>query len=196
MVNDFAAQIAGLQHLTSGLIGERVIVRTWRPEDAPALYAAIDESRDHLARWMPWVHHHQGETDTADYVARYAEINAQGDIALGIFSAEDGRTVLGATGFHDIDWTIPALEIGYWASIRAEGNGYITEAIRLLTEFAIAELSANRMVICCDPGNARSRRVAERVGYVLEGQLRNAGRAPDGSLRDTLVFSRIPESAH
>ena len=34
--------------------------------------------------------------------------------------------------------------------------------------------------------------MAERLGYQLEGRLRNKARTPDGGLRDTLVYSLIP----
>jgi RimJ/RimL family protein N-acetyltransferase len=62
-----------------------------------------------------------------------------------------------------------------------------------LTDFAFRGLDANRVSIHCDPRNERSRRVAERCGYELEGRLRNAARTPSGTLRDTLIFSRVPE---
>ncbi len=38
------------------VIGFRVLLRPYRPEDAAALWEAIQESREHLAPWMPWVH--------------------------------------------------------------------------------------------------------------------------------------------
>jgi len=57
---------------------------------------------------------------------------------------------------------------------------------------AVAEFNANRISIHCDPRNERSKRVAERLGYQLEGRLRNKARTPDGGLRDTLVYSLVP----
>lgn len=44
----------------------------------------------------------------------------------------------------------------------------------------------------CDARNAASRRVAERVGFVLEGRLRNACLDPEGQPADDLLFSLIP----
>ena len=113
-------------------------------------------------------------------------------IALGIFDRADNATVLGATGFHNLDWTVPAVEIGYWVIPEVQGQGYVTEAVSLLTDFAFAEFNANRISIHCDPLNERSKRVAERLGYQLEGRLRNKARTPDGGLRDTLVYSLVP----
>jgi RimJ/RimL family protein N-acetyltransferase len=181
------------RHLRDGLRGPRVLVRLWSDSDAEALFAAIDRSREHLRTWMEWVDRHQDVADTRDYITRaLLDFTRRDSMALGIFDRTDNRTVLGSTGFHDIDWTVPTLEIGYWVVPEAEGRGYVTEAVALLTEFALREFSANRIAIYCDPRNLRSRRVAERLGYRFEGQLRNTARTPQGALRDSLAFSLVP----
>ena len=33
---------------------ERLVLRCWRPSDAPLLRDAVDSSLDHLREWMPW----------------------------------------------------------------------------------------------------------------------------------------------
>ncbi len=63
----------------------------------------------------------------------------------------------------------------------------------VLTRTAFEQLGANRVEIRCDVRNVRSRRVAERCGYVLEGTMRRDALATDGRLRDTLVFSLVRE---
>jgi ribosomal-protein-serine acetyltransferase len=181
------------RHPRDGLTGPRVIVRLWRNSDASALFTAIDKARGHIKPWMDWVDRHQDVADTSDYITRtLLEFTSRETLGLGIFDRADNRTVLGSTGFHNIDWTVPAFEIGYWIVPSAEGQGFVTEAVGLLTDFALGEFSANRISIHCDPHNERSRRVAERLGYQFEGRLRNRARTPQGSLRDTLVFSFVP----
>lgn len=184
------------RQLRDGLYGPRVICRIWRDEDAGPLYAAIDASRAHLRPWMDWVDRHQNAGDTQDYITRcLLDFTRREMLTIGIFSRHDNQTVLGGSGFHNIDWIVPAVEIGYWAAVAAQGHGFISEAVDVLTEFAFRTLAANRVSIHCDPRNERSRRVAERCGYQLEGRLRNMARTPAGDLRDTLVFSRIPETS-
>ncbi len=181
--------------LREGVTGPRVIVRIWNDRDAEPLFNAIDQSRMHLRPWMDWIDRHQSPGDTQEYITRaLLEFTRRENIALGIFDRNDNATILGATGYHDIDWTVPALEIGYWAVAAHAGQGYITEAVEVLTEFAFREFQANRISIHCDPRNERSRKVAERAGYVLEGQLRNKARTSAGDLRDTLILARVPDS--
>jgi len=88
---------------------------------------------------------------------------------------------------------VPKFEIGYWCRTRFAGQGYITEAVRGISDFAFDVLDANRLEIRCDSLNHRSVKVAKRAGFHLEGELRNAEVGPDGSLRNILVFSMIPE---
>jgi RimJ/RimL family protein N-acetyltransferase len=90
-----------------------------------------------------------------------------------------------------IDWTIPCCEVGYWQRTCFEGRGLMTEALRGVTEFAFTTLFMARVELRCDPLNLRSRRVAERASFQLEGRLRNASRNPQGGLRDTLIYSRL-----
>ena len=179
--------------LRDGLVGSRVIVRLWADSDGDALFTAIDTAKAHLKPWMDWVDRHQEVADTRDYITRtLLEFTRRETISLGIFDRADNRTVLGATGYHDINWTIPSFEIGYWATQSTEGRGYISEAVALLTDFAFIEFAANRVSIHCDPHNTRSKAVAERLGYQLEGRLRNIARNPHGTLRESLIFAMIP----
>jgi ribosomal-protein-serine acetyltransferase len=174
------------------LVGERVVVRPYWPEDAKQHYMAIEESREHLARWLPWVSGYASVADSHDYIARErAHWLLRDDMGLGIFERATGR-YLGGTGLHPRNWSIGVFEIGYWLRTSAEGHGFMTEAVRLLTDFALDTLGANRVFIRCDARNVRSAGVARRLGFIEEARLRNELRAPDGSLRDTLVFSRIP----
>lgn len=84
------------------------------------------------------------------------------------------------------------MEIGYWVRLTATGRGYVTEAVRLLTRFALDVLEAQRVEIRCDERNTPSAAVARRAGYVFEGVRRNDALDAEGNVRNTLYFSRVP----
>src|SRR5439155_26392661 len=102
----------------------------------------------------------------------------------------DGQ-LLGGAGLHPRDWAARGFEIGYWLRPDATGQGYTREAAAALTRLGFDTLEAERVVIRCDAENTRSARVAESLGYALEGRLRHDARTPAGALRDTLLFSMI-----
>lgn len=174
------------------LVGERVLLRPYREDDAPSVFAAIDEARGHLAPWMGWGDSHRSVDDTRDYCLRMAASwLLRSALIVGIFDKADGR-YLGGAGFHEPDWDGRTFEVGYWLRPSALGHGYVTEAVRLLVGLAFGQLDARRVDLWCDATNERSRNVAERCGFVFEGRLRNRSLTPDGQPRDDFVFSLVP----
>jgi RimJ/RimL family protein N-acetyltransferase len=174
------------------LLGRRVLLRPYLPSDAATVKEAVEESRDALRPWMPWWNTHQTLDESVDFCVRSrARWLLRENLNMGIWERATGR-YLGGTGFHNPEWHVPRLEIGYWLRPSAVGHGYMTEAVRVLTRAAFEALHANRVEIRCDSRNTRSRNVAERCGYVLDGTLRRDTLTTDGQLRDTLVFSLLP----
>jgi len=176
------------------LRGPRVVVRPYRLEDADELFAAVEESRQHLWPWLPWVIQHQTVEDTRDFILRTQAnwLLREDDLTVGIFEASSGR-YLGGSGLHIRGWDVPAFEIGYWIRASAEGRGHVAETVKLLTDFAFTSLGAQRVMIRCDARNTRSASVAERLGFVREALLRNDTRDANGELRSTLVYSLTPD---
>ncbi|MDQ2653058.1 MAG: GNAT family N-acetyltransferase [Chloroflexota bacterium] len=171
----------------------RLLLRPLREADAGQVLAAIEESREHLAPWLSWPPTIQHLDDARELCIRWAaRWTLRTDLGLGMFSLDDGR-FLGATGMHDPNWALRSFEIGYWLRTSAVGAGYVTEAVQLQTVLACEVLEARRVEIRCDPLNLQSRRVPERLGFALEGHLRNAWLDPLGNVRDTLVFAATPQ---
>src|SRR2546421_8608335 len=174
------------------LRSDRVIVRPYRESDAQDVYAAIAESRDHLRPWMPFADAHQTVEETRDWIIHeMAKWLMRENLTVGVWEAPTNR-YLGGSGLHPRDWHIGYFEIGYWLRVSAPGHGYMTEVVRLLTNYAFTSLTAQRVEIRCDERNTRSAAIPRRLGFVQEACLRNHTRAPDGQLRNTLVFSLIP----
>jgi len=182
-----------LLELPDELLGEQVLVRPYRAGDGPAVFEAVNESREHLRRWMPWVDTHVTAADSEAFVRRsQASWINRTELIVGIWD-RDGRRLFGSSGLHCRDWEIPCFEVGYWLRRSAEGHGYVSETVRLLTRFAFEILGANRVFLQCDARNTRSAAVPQRLGFVLEATLRHDARDHFGSLRDTLIFALTPD---
>jgi RimJ/RimL family protein N-acetyltransferase len=174
------------------LTGRRIILRGYTDEDAPALHAAVQESIEHLRPWMSWWNSNQSIDDTLLYIrSTQAEWTLRRAFHTGIFRT-DGR-FLGACSLHADDWDVPCLMVGYWLRQSEEGKGYMTEAVTLLVRCAFEDLGAERVWLYCDARNQRSMRVAERLGFVLEGTTRRAGRDTSGRLADRVNYSVLRE---
>lgn len=173
---------------------ERLLLRAPLPGDGVVVNAAIRESADDLRTWMEWL------GDTLPSVEETEERCLNGRQAFlersefGFYLFLKGtNTFVGKCSLHVTDWAVPSFMIGYWVNKPFEGQGYITEAVQAITDIAFGTLGANRVWLSCEPRNLRSRRVAERAGFILEAELRNERRMPDGRLRDTLIYSMVSE---
>jgi RimJ/RimL family protein N-acetyltransferase len=179
--------------LPEELVGDLVIVRPWAEADSSGLWDAVDNSREHLEAFMPWVDRYHNPDDALEYTRRSrARWLLREDLSVAIVERQTGR-IVGGSGLHRIDWGIRAFEIGYWIRQDAEGRGYITETVQLLTRLAFDELDANRVELRIDTRNIRSLRVGERLGFVLEGTLRRKLPAADGTAADLHVLALLPE---
>ena len=179
--------------LPERLLGRRVVVRPYEISDAKAVKEAVEESRESLRPWMPWWDTHKTFEESVDFCVRSkARWLLRENMNVGIWERDGGR-YLGGSGYHDPDWKARKFELGYWIRTSAEGRGYVSEAVKVLTRSAFEQMGANRVEIRCDVRNERSRRVAERCGYALDGTLRRDTLTTSGELRDTHVFSMLRE---
>ena len=177
------------------LDGERTLLLAPRAGLGAEMAVVITQSLSHLRPWMPWAQD-APTAESSELVVRrmQADFITRRDLCFQIYARRaDGSPgrLLGGTGLHRIDWTVRRFEIGYWIRPEAAGQGHVGEAVRLLTALAFDVLGARRVEIRCDPRNVKSRAVAERCGFELEGVLRNNVLGVDGHARDTCVYARI-----
>jgi ribosomal-protein-serine acetyltransferase len=180
-----------LESISSIIESKRVILKAPSLEYALDLHQAIQESIEDLRIWLKWAQHVPNLGECRENISRAIEaIKDKRELQFYIFTKEND-TLIGCCGLHRIDWTVPKFEIGYWLRTSYRRQGYASEVAKALTQFAFNNLGANRVEIRCDEKNVRSKLVAENLGFVLEGILRNESLTPDGHLRSTMVFSRV-----
>jgi RimJ/RimL family protein N-acetyltransferase len=98
---------------------------------------------------------------------------AQDHIVWAILLNEEG-TLIGNTGLHNIDWRHRHAESGIMIGETAQwGKGYASEAMRLRTAYAFAELGLEKVMTRVYDDNHASRRALEKAGYRQCGMLRH-----------------------
>lgn len=101
----------------------------------------------------------------------------------------DGRFV-GWCTFNGFDPTFRSASLGYCFTRDAWGRGYATEAARALLGWAYDTLDLNRVQAETDTRNVASARVLEKLGFVLEGTLREDC-IVNGDVSDSWVFGLL-----
>ena len=183
-----------MTHLPASLATRRLLLRPPQVEDARAVNEAVVESFAELNAWMEWAVTVPSLDDTRAFCQDAIRQRAVGaGCPMLMLEAETGMMV-GASGYARMDWQVPAFEIGYWCRTPLCGCGYVTETVEALTRHAFEVLGARRVEIRMDDRNVKSVAVAERLGFELEGILRNQARDHHTRLRDTRVYSLVDVS--
>lgn len=169
-------------------LGEGAEVRALEPGDAEEVFALVELERARLREWMPWVDGTTSVDDTREFIehSRLAENDRDG---LGIFV--DGRYA-GGIGIR-VDVMDRHAEIGYWIGSAWEGRGLVTRATEALVRFAFDELGLHRVAIFVAPDNVRSRAIPERLGFIEEAVLREAGRTDARGFVDLVVYRLLED---
>lgn len=173
----------------------RLLIRPPVAGDGAEINAATLDSLEELRVWMAWAQKAPSVEESEESVREAeAKWKLRQDLRLSIYERTTGRFV-GGTGLHRFWWEIPSFEIGYWVRTPDAGKGYITEAAHALTLYCFRQFGAKRVEIVCNASNERSSAVPKRLGFDLEGRLRNADPYPNpGITRDKLIFARVDET--
>lgn len=155
---------------------------------APALFERIDRDRVRLRAWLPWV------DATVNVAASHAFIE-QSEVKWGAdeafrFGMWEAGQLAGVIGFERIDGGGHTADLGYWLGGGFEGRGLVARAGKTLCDLA-AKSGIGRLIITTAPDNARSRAVAERLGFIEVGMKPGHERL-HGQLVDHVVYTWEP----
>lgn len=170
---------------------DRLILRMPQIGDGQVVNHAIIHSIVDLKPWLPFAQTlptvEDTEANIREAVANFIRRTA---LRFLIFNKKTNEFI-GTTGFHNIDWDVQKLEIGYWIDSKHSGKGYMVEAIEQLTRYALEGLEMKRVEIRTDAENVKSRSIPERLDYRLEGILENEDLSVDGEQwTDTCIYAK------
>ncbi|KOG57120.1 acetyltransferase [Streptomyces griseoflavus] len=173
------------------LTTERLILRPFESADAPAVYAACQDPD--IPRWTLSMPSPFEMAQAHDYVRTSQEgWRTDTHCRFAVTAKADGALV-GAVSLFRLALDAPErqAEISYWTAKEQRGQGRTTEAVREVARWAFTGLGIERLEWIAEAGNAGSRAVALKAGFVMEGTLR-AKIALRGVRRDAWVGSLLP----
>ena len=165
------------------LIGERIYLRPLDEEDL-----------DRCLRWIndPEVLHTLGRrfpmsrTLEKEWLAGHYKSEKRFSFAIVL---KDGDRHIGNCGFNDIDYVNRKAVFGILIGEKDQwGRGYGPEAARLVVDYGFKQLGMHRISLEVYSHNTRAQRAYEKVGFVLEGRMRES-HFRDGCYYDTLVMA-------
>jgi RimJ/RimL family protein N-acetyltransferase len=175
---------------------DRLVLRAFEPEDVVALK---DLMSDELVRTWTTVPLSYTEQDARNWIALGAPAErAQGrGIVLGVHEFLTQRLV-GSVRLRRTDWRLRATEATVATGPWARGEGYAGEALLGVAHWLFEDQKFERLELRTAAGNTAAQQVAQKIGCISEGVLRNAwilrdGEAAGRARSDLIVWSLLPE---
>jgi ribosomal-protein-serine acetyltransferase len=167
-------------------------LRILQPGHAEAFLAHVEADREHLARWLGWATQQQmGTRDQAlTFIGRGLKRFAED--GLPWMALWQGDAIIGGVLYFRVDQFRLGTDIGYWLSSGSGGQGLATRMVRAGLRLAFEDVGLSRVTIQAEVDNAPSRRLAERVGFQLDGVSRRAWMSA-GRPVDMAVYSQLVE---
>lgn len=170
------------------LKGRHATLEPLAPEHHDALVAAASDGE----LWKLWYTSVPTPDQMGAYIDKALEMREQ--VGAMPFVIRDNRNgdIVGCTRFCNVDATHRRVEIGYtWYAASAHRSGINTESKLMLLTHAFETLACIVVEFRTHWMNQQSRAAIARLGAKQDGVLRNQMILPDGSYRDTVVFSII-----
>ena len=169
------------------LRGEHATLVPLTTEHEPALTEAARDGE----LWKLWYTSVPAPEKMAADIQRRLGLQASGSM-LPFAVLDASGAVAGETTYMNIDAVHKRVEIGStWYATRVQRTPLNTECKLMLLTHAFETLRCIAVELRTHAMNSQSRRAIERLGAKLDGILRNHMRMPNGTLRDTVVYSII-----
>jgi len=158
-------------HLT---VREGVNLRELDQDDVPAYFHLVQSNRAHLSRWLQWVAYVNTTDDCAVAIREFQGLKeACESLTLGIWADE---SLAGVVCLQGVDRTNDRAALAYWLGVDFLGRGMMAASCAALLEHAFATLHLHRIELSAAVENVASWRLAERLGFRLEGTQRESER--------------------
>jgi ribosomal-protein-alanine N-acetyltransferase len=172
------------------LVGERVVLRPARPEDADALAEGFAD--DPTLGAMLGMEPHE---ENADWLrSTFPEDGQSGEERKSywfVIAHPQSGEPIGEIGLVGISWPNRRAGLSIFVLPGSRRSGIGREAIELLVGWAQGELGLHRIELRTLPENAPMQGLAEASGFIREGVLRDYA-VERGRFVDNLVYARIP----
>ena len=163
------AEASPIAHSVPNLHGERVVLRVWRRDDAPAMFENFSDPT-FMRYWSRAVYADVGEVRS--YLdLQLADLERFEFYPWAITLQDDDKPIGNCTLF-GIDRDNRRCLLGYGLTPALHGRGLAGEAVKLAISFAFDELGLDRIEADIDPCNEPSWRLVERLGFRREHLLR------------------------
>ena len=159
----------------TNIIDDNIKLRLLFLKDAEELHKLTVDSKEYLRKWMGWVDHNiEDINNTKEFIKKSLNnfINSDGyPEAIAIIYKD---MIAGIIGFNHVDKRNKYAVIGYWLGEKYQNKGIMTKVTKCLIDISFNELMLNRIEIRVASENNKSKKIPEKLGFKIEGEIKEA----------------------
>lgn len=184
---------------TISISTERLVLRPLEEDDVPALTDMMNDEQ--VTAWTA-VPHPYGEADARRWITEFAPAERTAGRGLDLAVTEFlTQRLVGVLQLAKTNWHVRSTEMSYITGAWARGEGYASEAALATARWLFDDRRFERIELRTAADNTASQQVAQKIGCISEGVLRNASivrvRGENGgwseARTDYIVWSLLPE---
>ncbi|MCB0567431.1 MAG: GNAT family N-acetyltransferase [Phaeodactylibacter sp.] len=178
-----------LFNVDTALVASRTVARRFREQEGDALYDLIQDNHSRLEDHFPKTMEMIRDKEHAEFFVRkmLASWLMQEEFAFGVWENKSAA-LIGMIRLFRIDWRVPKAELNYFIHKDHTGKGLMAESVKVVLRFAFHQLELEKIAIRTAMDNIPSQRLARKLGFRREGDLRADFKKPSGEVIDTMLF--------
>ncbi len=171
------------------IVSDSLKLRLIHLDDAQEIFNIIDNQRQYLGKWLPFVACTQKVDDTINFIKNVSQ-QADNDITY-VFSILFNHQIVGLINLKILDEINHKAEFGYWISKDYQKRGIITQSLESLCNYVFNQLGINRIQIKCAVDNKLSKKVPKNLQFIFEGIEREGAWLEGNTYSDLEIYSML-----
>lgn len=170
----------------------RLLLRNPRKKDVRDLVEGLNDIQ--ISESLGFIPHPYTERNAREWIEKNSSQRGRKRRKEYNFAIElkSEKKLVGAVILDSVDYFHGSARIGYWVNKNYWGQGIVTEANRKVLDFAFNKLNLRRVHLGAYVESEASNRVAKKLGFTLEGTLRQSHRTKaTGKIHDTNTYGLL-----
>jgi ribosomal-protein-serine acetyltransferase len=133
-------------------------------------YDFIEINKDRLIDWIPFVSSVKSKEDSDNYLRKYLDKFGKG--TGGLYGIWEEKKLVCVLAVVDINQDTKVAELGYMTDKNSTGKGITKNGCKAVINYLFNDLVLDKIELCCNDNNVESYKLAESLGFKLEGTIR------------------------
>lgn len=171
----------------------RLIIRKYEKSDGKELFQLLENNnnREYLIEHIDEATNVKTEEDAEIRVQELSsDWSERRRFVMGLWLKSSGKYI-GQIWIEPNKWEVPSFELGWFLERSQQGQGIATEASKAAIQFIFNHLKAHKIIVITRDDNEKSSKLAERLGFIKEGHLREHSIKKNGSRVGLLYYGML-----